>query len=165
MTRLLRYKRTTERLMVILDKDLRELLALFRETGVEFLVVGGHAVAFHGRPRLTDDLDLFVRPDLENGKRIVQALERFGFGSLEIVPADFQADDRVIQLGRAPNRVDLLTKLYGVDFAGAWSRRVSARIDDSQVWLISREDLIRNKRETGRTQDLADAEFLEQLES
>lgn len=165
MTRLLRYKRTTERLMVILDKDLRELLALFRETGVEFLVVGGHAVAFHGRPRLTEDLDLFVRPDLENGKRIVQALERFGFGSLEIVPADFQADDRVIQLGRAPNRVDLLTKLYGVDFAGAWSRRVSARIDDSQVWLISREDLIRNKRETGRTQDLADAEFLEQLES
>ena len=151
--------------MVILDKDLRELLALFRETGVEFLVVGGHAVAFHGRPRLTDDLDLFVRPDLENGKRIVQALERFGFGSLEIVPADFLADDRVIQLGRAPNRVDLLTKLYGVDFAGAWSRRVSARIDDSQVWLISREDLIRNKRETGRTQDLADAEFLEQLES
>ena len=150
---------------MLLNKDLHELLALFHATGVEFLVVGGHAVAFHGRPRLTEDLDLFVRPDLENGKRIVRALELFGFGSLDITAADFQADDRVIQLGHAPNRVDLLTKLYGIDFAGAWQRRVAARLDDTQVWLISREDLIRNKRETGRTQDIADAEFLERLES
>ena len=119
----------------MLDKDLRELLALFNTTGVEFLVVGGHAVAFHGRPRLTDDLDLFVRPDLTNGERIVQALQQFGFGSFELTPADFLADDRVIQLGRAPNRVDLLTRLYGVDFSDAW----------------------------GRTQDLADVEFLERL--
>ena len=147
----------------MLDKDLRELLALFNTTGVEFLVVGGHAVAFHGRPRLTDDLDLFVRPDIGNGERIVQALQQFGFGSLELTPADFLADDRVIQLGRAPNRVDLLTKLYGVDFSDAWGRRVAARLDDAQVWIISREDLIKNKRETGRSQDLADVEFLERL--
>ena len=147
----------------MLDKDLRELLALFNTTGVEFLVVGGHAVAFHGRPRLTDDLDLFVRPDLTNGERIVQALQQFGFGSRELTPADFLADDRVIQLGRAPNRVDLLTRLYGVDFSDAWGRRVAARLDDAQVWIISREDLIKNKRETGRMQDLADVEFLERL--
>ena len=147
----------------MLDKDLRELLALFNTTGVEFLVVGGHAVAFHGRPRLTDDLDLFVRPDLTNGERIVQALQQFGFGSRELTPADFLADDRVIQLGRAPNRVDLLTRLYGVDFSDAWSRRVAARLDDAQVWIISREDLIKNTRETGRMQDLADVEFLERL--
>ena len=147
----------------MLDKDLRELLALFNTTGVEFLVVGGHAVAFHGRPRLTDDLDLFVRPDLKNGERIVQALQTFGFGSLDLTPADFLADDRVIQLGRAPNRVDLLTRLYGVDFSDAWGRRVAARLDDAQVWIISRDDLIKNKRETGRTQDLADVEFLERL--
>jgi len=150
---------------VILDKDLRELLALLNAAGVEFLVVGGHAVAFHGRPRLTEDLDLFVRPDLANGERIMRALQAFGFGSLGITAADFRADDRVIQLGRAPNRVDLLTKLYGVDFADAWSRRVAARLDDADVWMISREDLIRNKRETGRTQDLADAEFLERFGS
>ena len=147
----------------MLDKDLRELLALLNAEGVEFLVVGGHAVAYHGRPRLTDDLDLFVRPDLANGERIVRALHAFGFGSLDISAADFRADDRVIQLGRAPNRVDLLTRMYGVEFAGAWSRRVAAHLDDAQVWMISREDLIRNKRETGRTQDLADAEFLERL--
>lgn len=148
----------------MLDKDLRELLALFRSKGVEFLVVGGHAVAFHGRPRLTDDLDLFVRPDTANGERIVQALLEFGFGSLDLTAADFEADDRVIQLGRAPNRVDLLTRLYGVDFADAWAGRVAAQIDDSAVWIISKHDLIRNKRATGRTQDLADAEFLERLE-
>lgn len=150
---------------MILDKDLRELLALLNAAGVEFLVVGGHAVAFHGRPRLTEDLDLFVRPDLANGERIMRALQAFGFGSLGITAADFRADDRVIQLGRAPNRVDLLTKLYGVDFADAWSRRVAARLDDADVWMIPREDLIRNKRETGRTQDLADAEFLERFGS
>lgn len=148
----------------MLDKDLRELLALFRSRDVEFLVVGGHAVAFHGHPRLTDDLDLFVRPDVANGERIVQALREFGFGSLELTAEDFQADDRVIQLGRAPNRVDLLTRLYGVEFSDAWSRRVSAQLDDAAVWIIGRTDLIRNKRATGRTQDLADAEFLERLE-
>ncbi len=108
-------------------------------------------------------MDLFVRPDVANGERIAQALREFGFGSLDLSPADFAADDRVIQLGRAPNRVDLLTRLYGVEFSAAWSRRVAARLDDADVWIIGREDLIRNKRATGRTQDLADAEFLERL--
>jgi uncharacterized nucleotidyltransferase DUF6036 len=150
---------------VRLDKDLLELLELFRSKGVEFLVVDGHAVAFHGYPRLTEDLDLFVRPDLANGEMIVSALREFGFGSLEITAAGFQADDRVIQLGRAPNRVDLLTRMYGVDFAAAWERRIAALLDDVPVWMISREDLIANKRATGRTQDIADAERLEKLES
>ena len=125
----------------------------------------GHAVAYHGYPRLTEDLDLFVRPDLTNGERIVRALQEFGFGSLDITPSDFQADDRVIQLGRAPNRVDLLTRRYGVEFGPAWERRVAALLDGAPVWMISREDLIRNKRATGRTQDKADAEYLERGES
>ena len=144
-----------------LDKDLHELLELFRSKGVEFLVVGGHAVAFHGHPRLTEDLDLFVRADLANGERIVAALQDFGFGALDLTPSDFVADDRVIQLGRAPNRVDLLTKLYGVEFTDAWEHRVAARLDATPVWMIGRQELIRNKRATGRTQDIADAEFLE----
>ena len=148
-----------------LDRDLRELLELFRSHGVEFLVVGGHAVAFHGYPRLTEDLDLFVRPDVANGARIVEALKMFGFGSLEIAAADFQADDRVIQLGRAPNRIDLLTRLYGVEFDSAWSRRIEATFDDVPVSMISRGDLIANKRATGRLQDAADADYLEKLDS
>jgi len=147
--------------LVKLDKDLLELLALLRSHGAEFLVVGGHAVAFHGRPRLTEDLDLFVRPDRANGIRIVAALREFGFAELALEASDFEADDRVIQLGRAPNRVDLLTRLYGVEFAEAWTRRVAASLDGEPVWMISREDLIRNKRATDRTQDRADAEFLE----
>jgi len=147
----------------LLDKDLLELLELFRSHGVEFLVAGGHAVAFHGRPRLTEDLDLFVRPDVQNGQRIVDALTAFGFGTLELSAQDFTADDRVIQLGRAPNRVDLLTRLYGVEFGDAWSRRVAARMGDVEVSMLSREDLIANKRATGRTQDIADAEFLERM--
>ena len=153
----------TGRLSVKLDKDLHELLERFRSNGVEFLVVGGHAVAFHGHPRLTEVLDLFVRADLSNGQRIVAALEEFGFGALNVTPDDFVADDRVIQLGRAPNRVDLLTRLYGVEFADAWQRRVAARLDATPVWMIGRDDLIRNKRATGRTQDIADAEFLESI--
>jgi predicted nucleotidyltransferase len=150
---------------VRLDKDLLELLELFRSKGVEFLVVGGHAVAFHGYPRLTEDLDLFVRPDLANGEKIVSALQDFGFGSLEITPSDFEAHERVIQLGRAPNRVDLLTRLYGVDFDVAWERRIAAVLDAVPVWMISRDDLIANKRATGLTQDIADADRLERLES
>lgn len=153
----------TGRLSVKLDKELHELLGLLLAKGVEFLVVGGHAVAFHGYPRLTEDLDLFVRPGLANAKRIVDALHEFGFGGLDIGPDDFIADDRVIQLGRAPNRVDLLTNLYGVGFSEAWENRVIAHLDATEVWMIGRDDLIRNKRATGRTQDLADAEFLEQL--
>jgi hypothetical protein len=148
---------------VMLEKDLLELLVLFGSNNVEYLVVGGHAVAFHGHPRYTDDLDLFVRPDVVNGARIVQALRQFGFGALDITPDDFAADDRVIQLGRAPNRVDLLTRLSGVDFSEAWATKVAATLDGVPVWMISTESLIRNKRATARAQDLADAEFLERL--
>ena len=104
---------------------------------------------------------MFVRPDVENGHRIVDALRAFGFGSLELSAEDFKADDRVIQLGRAPNRVDLLTRLNGVEFAEAWNRRVPARLGDVEVSMLSREDLRRYRRATGRTQDIADAEFLE----
>jgi hypothetical protein len=147
----------------MLDKDLLELLVLFRSREVEFLVVGGHAVAFHGYPRLTEDLDLFVRPDVANGARVVEALEEFGFGSLELQASDFQAEDRVIQLGRRPNRIDLLTKLYGVTFDDAWRRRVAASLDGAPVWMISRDDLVRNKRATGRPQDAVDADTLEGL--
>lgn len=147
-----------------LDRDLLELLASFRSSGVEFLVVGGHAVAFHGYPRYTDDLDLFLRPEPVNAERVVQALRQFGFESLDLSAEDFTAADRVIQLGRAPNRVDLLTRLYGVTFEDAWTSRVSASIDGEPVWMINREELIRNKRATGRPQDVADAEALERME-
>lgn len=149
----------------MLDEDLRELLALLIAHGADFLVAGGHAVAFHGYPRYTEGLDLYVRATPENGARIVAALEAFGFGSLGLTANDFTADDRVIQLGRAPNRVDLLTRLWGVEFDEAWSRRVEASLDSMHVAMLGRADLIRNKRATARPQDLADVAALEALEA
>lgn len=146
-----------------LHKDLRELLGLFRSNDVEFLVVGGHAVAFHGYPRFTEDIDCFVRPSNENGARIVRALREFGFASLGVDAADFVADDRMIQLGRAPNRVNLLTRLYDITFDDAWTTKVAGEIDGIAVWLIDRDSLLRNKRATGRPQDLADVDFIERL--
>jgi hypothetical protein len=146
-----------------LHKDLRELLALFSSNDVEYVVVGGHAVAFHGYPRFTEDLDCYVRPTEENGSRIVRALSEFGFASVGLSAADFAADDRMIQLGRAPNRVDLLTRLYAVSFDDAWSTKVSGTIDGVPVWFIDRASLLRNKRATGRPQDLADVDFIERL--
>ena len=149
------------RALVKLHKDLREFVGLLLSQSVEFLVVGGHAVAFHGYPRLTEDVDLFIRPSLENGTRIVKALELFGFGSIGLTAEDFTAPDRMIQLGRAPNRIDLLTHLWGLSFEEAWASRVPADLDGLQVFVIGREELIRNKRATARAQDLADAEKLE----
>jgi hypothetical protein len=147
--------------LAILDKDLRELLESLTAHGAEFLVAGGHAVAFHGYPRLTEDLDLFVRADTLNAERIMAALDAFGFGDIGLATADFVADDRVIQLGRAPNRVDLLTRLWGVEFSEAWARRVAAELDGVAVWMLSRADLMQNKRTTARPQDLADVAALE----
>jgi hypothetical protein len=142
------------------EQRLAQLLALFTDSEVDFLVVGGHAVAYHGYPRYTQDLDLLLRPTHQNGERVVRALTQFGFGSLDITADDFTADDRVIQLGRAPNRVDLLTRLYGVEFDEAWSTAVEGQIDGVAVRLIGADALIRNKRATGRPQDLADADRL-----
>jgi predicted nucleotidyltransferase len=146
---------------VKLQQDLREFVELLLSRGVDFVVVGGHAVAFHGYPRMTDDIDLLVRPVRENGQRIVDALADFGFGNVGLTADSFTAPDRVIQLGRAPNRIDLLTEIYGLSFDEVWATRVEADLDGLKVSMIGRAELIRNKRATGRTQDLADAEKLE----
>jgi predicted nucleotidyltransferase len=149
---------------VKLQRDLREFVESLLSRGVEFVIVGGHAVAFHGYPRMTDDIDILVRPSVVNGERIIDALEAFGFGDIGLTADSFTASDRVIQLGRAPNRVDLLTEIYGVSFDEVWSTRVEATLDGLLVSMIGREALIRNKRATGRAQDLADLEKLEPRE-
>jgi hypothetical protein len=129
--------------------------------GVEYLVVGAWALAFHGRPRFTGDLDLFVRATPENGARLELVLDTFSFRTLGLAGTDFTEPQRVIQLGVAPNRIDLLTSLTGVDFEEAWKSRVSTQIDGVPAEFIGREALIRNKRALGRLQDLADLETLE----
>ena len=119
-------------------------------------MVGGHAVAFHGHPRFTGDIDFLIRATLVNARRVLDVLSVFGFGDFDINERDLVASGRVIQLGHPPNRIDLLTSISGVDFDSAWASRVEASIDDQPVNLIGREELLRNKRAAGRQKDLAD---------
>jgi hypothetical protein len=143
-------------------KDLREFIESLNSHGVEYLIVGAHALAFHGFPRYTGDLDVLLRPTPENAERVEQVLIAFSFASLGLRAEDFLHVGRVVQLGMVPNRIDLLTSLTGVTFEEAWDRRVLGNLDGLPVAFLSRETLIKNKRATGRMQDSADVEKLEQ---
>jgi hypothetical protein len=140
--------------------DFRELLALFNARTVEYVIVGGYALALHGAPRFTGDLDLLVKPDPANARRIVAALEEFGFGSVGLTVEDFTRPDRVVQLGVPPVRIDLITSLTGVSWEEAVAGKVKGSYGDIPVYYIGRKQLIANKRATGRRQDLADLEAL-----
>jgi predicted nucleotidyltransferase len=140
--------------------DFKELLELFNKHKVEYLIVGGYALAFHGAPRLTRDIDLFVRPTSENAERILLALDEFGFGSLNLSREDFTTPGMVIQLGVPPVRVDIITRVSGVPWEKADAGKVSGYYGDTPVFFIGREDFIANKRATGRAKDAADIEAL-----
>ena len=144
-----------------LPPDWREFIELLNSTGVEYLVVGGHAVGYHGYPRYTGDMDFFVRADRRNAERIIDALIQFGFDSAGELNAALQKPDSVIQLGLPPNRIDLLTSISGVSFDEAVSDSEKTVMDGVPVTLIGRTTLLRNKRASGRTKDLADAEEIE----
>jgi hypothetical protein len=143
-----------------IPNDFRELLELFNAHKVEYLVVGGYALAFHGAPRVTGDIDLFVRPVPENAERILKALGVFGFGSLSLTVDDFTQPGNVIQLGVPPVRIDLLTSVTGVPWEKADAGKVSGSYGDTAVSFIGREDFIANKKAVGRTRDAADIESL-----
>jgi hypothetical protein len=140
--------------------DFRELLALFNVHHVECLIVGGYALAFHGVPRFTGDLDIFVKPDAANAQLILTALAAFGFASVGLTPSDFERPDQVVQLGVPPVRIDLITSITGVSWDEAWAGRVTGRYGDMPVSYIGREQFVANKRATGRTKDVADLEVL-----
>lgn len=143
-----------------LNRDFSEFIECFVARDVRFLIVGGYAVAAHGHPRYTKDLDVWVRVDRENAARIIAALDDFGFGGLGLSDDDFLSDDVVVQLGREPQRIDLLTFVSGVEFDEAYEHRVVARIGNLDVPVIGRAELRRNKLATGRLRDLADVEDL-----
>ena len=140
--------------------DFRELLALLNAHSVEYMIVGGYALAFYGAPRFTGDLDVFVRPTAQNAVRVLAALNDFGFGSLNLGAEDFSTQDRVVQLGVPPVRVDLITSLSGVSWETCWASRQPGAYGDVPVAFIGREQFIVNKRTVGRTKDLADLEAL-----
>jgi predicted nucleotidyltransferase len=150
---------------VKLADDLREFVALLNSTRVEYLIVGAHAVGYHGYPRYTGDIDVFIRRSPENAARVASVLEAFGFGQLGADAETFQKPDMVVQLGRPPNRIDILTQISGVEFDDAWAGREDALLDGIQVPMIGRDALLANKRASGRPKDLADLRELEETKS
>jgi hypothetical protein len=143
-----------------ISSDFREFIELLRLEKVDYLVVGAYAVAWHGHPRYTGDLDLLLRPSADNARRVVNALHAFGFGSLGLKAADFSAPGMIVQLGFPPNRIDLLTSITGVSFDDAWNGRMTGEIGGMEVPMIGLSELLRNKESTGRTKDEADAQEL-----
>lgn len=143
-----------------IQQDFRDLLALFNEKEVDYLVVEAYALAFHGAPRYTGDLDIYVKPDRENARRIMAALREFGFGKVGLSEGDFEEPDQVVQLGVAPVRVDLVTSITGVTWKEAFCGRAESSYGDQRVYFLGREQLIQNKRALGRKKDLADLEAI-----
>jgi len=145
---------------MLLNQDFKEFIELLNNNDVRYLVVGGYAVALHGHPRYTKDIDIWIELTPENADRVVQALEQFGFGSLGLKPADFLEPSQVIQLGYPPRRIDLLTSLKGVDFNDCYQDRTTIVIEGMNIDFINLANLKKNKQATGRHQDLADLENL-----
>jgi hypothetical protein len=145
---------------MLIDRDFREFVESFLARDVRFLVVGGYALAAHGLPRATGDFDTWVWVDRANARRIVSALEDFGFGGIGITDDDFLERDRVVQLGYPPLRIDVITSIDGVEFNEAYDRRLTIEVDGLHLPVIGRDDLIANKRASGRPQDLADLQRL-----
>ena len=145
-----------------LAPDFREFLSLLLSQNVRFLLVGAHALAVHGRPRYTGDLDVWVGVTPANARRVLTALRAFGFGAVGLSLKDFAATDQVIQLGYPPLRIDVLTGISGLSFTSAWKHRLTASIAGLEVPVLGRDDYLANKRAAGRPKDLADIALLEE---
>lgn len=143
-----------------MNQDFRDLLRAFNEEKVRYLIVGGYALIKYTEPRYTKDLDIWVSPDPENAERVFRALVNYGAPVTDMSPADFMREGFFFTMGLAPNRIDILFHLTGLNFETAWERRVRASVADTETNFLSRVDLIINKEAVGRKQDLADVEKL-----
>jgi hypothetical protein len=145
-----------------LNEDFRDLLVLLADAGVEFVIVGAYALAFHGAPRASGDIDLFVRPSAVNAGLVFDVLVRFGapLRAAGVTAADFTQPGAVYQIGLPPRRIDLLTEISGVTFDEAWASRVLAEVEGRTVSFMGREALIKNKEASGRLKDVADVDRL-----
>lgn len=139
------------------------MLSALNDAGAEYLVVGAYALATYGTARATGDIDVWVRPTEENAQRVWTALDRFGAPRRKLKPDDLCTPDNVFQIGVAPNRIDILTSITGVEFDEAWQHRKQTQVNGISISVIGREQLLINKRATGRPKDLADAAWLEEL--
>lgn len=148
-----------------LHEDFLDLLVLFADTGVEFVIVGAYALALHGAPRASGDIDLFVRPTPENAERVFAALARFGapLQAAGVAVVDFAQRGLVYQIGLPPRRIDVLTEISGVTFDEVWESRVTVEVEGRTVGFIGRAALLRNKQAAGRPQDIADVARLRRI--
>jgi predicted nucleotidyltransferase len=150
---------------MVINEDLREFIKLLNANQVKYLVVGGYAVAFYGYPRYTKDLDFWLWIDRENAEKTVKTLADFGFASLALTPDDFLNPDNIIQLGHPPNRIDLITQISGVAFEPCYDNRQEVDFEGIRVNFISLDDLIANKKASGRLQDKVDTEKLQKVKN
>jgi len=146
----------------LLNPDFHDILSEFCAARVEFLLVGAYALAAHGLPRATGDIDLWVRPSPENAERVMVAPACFGAPLTQIQASDFAVPGIVFQIGIAPRRVDILTAIDAVGFDEAWAARMEVEIEGLRINVIGRDHLLLNKRASGRPKDLADASWLEE---
>lgn len=149
----------------MLNEDYKEMLQCLAEEDVKFLLVGAYALAAHGYPRATMDIDVWVRPSPENAAAVLRAVQKFGAPLHGLTLVDLQKDDTVFQIGVAPRRIDILTGASGLRFDEAFQHSSPIEIEGVQLRIPSIDDLIRNKRASGRTKDLADVEALEALKA
>ena len=149
----------------MLNPDFREMLSALSAEGVDHLVVGAYAMAAHGRPRATGDIDIFVRPAAADAKRVMRALKRFGAPLLDLTEQDLATPGTIFQIGQPPQRIDIMNEIDGVTFDEAWQGAVTREVEGVTIRVISRAHLLRNKRVTGRPKDRADAAWLEEDEN
>src|SRR5690606_34113334 len=141
---------------MIFERDFVDFIRLLNVYHVEYLIVGAHALAFHGRPRHTGDVDIWIKPSKDNASKMLTVLDDFGFGSLSIEEKDFLKEGYVTQLGYPPLRIDILNSISGVEFDEAYSNKTEGKVEDLRVNFINVKEFIKNKKATGRPKDLAD---------
>ncbi len=147
-----------------LPPDWNEFISLLCDHRVRFLIVGAHALAAHGRPRATQDIDFWVEPSKDNATRLCAALVQFGFPALGDAVDEFSTSDRMATLGRPPLRIDVMTSIDGVSFDEAWSGRLAGQLGENEVGYLGRREFVLNKRASGRPKDLADIALLAEME-
>jgi len=142
------------------EKDYEEFLELLNKHNVRYCVIGAFALAFHARPRYTKDIDILIEPTAGNAKRLLMALDEFGFGSLNLTAEDFSTPGNIVQLGYEPVRIDIITSIKGLDFADIWQSRIQGPYGKQTINFIDRQNLIRSKELSNRAQDKADLTLL-----
>jgi predicted nucleotidyltransferase len=151
--------------MITLNKDFAEFIESLNGREVNYLVIGGYAVNLHGYPRYTKDIDFWIEPREKNIQKLLSAIKDFGFGSLDLKMADFMSPDQIIQLGMEPRRIDLLTRVEGLNFKRAFKQKNQVKLDGININFLDVRDLITAKKTSARLQDLADAEQLEKIKN